>query len=107
VSDKYSDYEKAAGGLDFDEPLRERAASIGSKVAERGPEALLDEVENLLPDAWRDQVVSFPMTAVLVGVGIGIFLGMKKSDEVIAAGTALITSAATQNFSSVVGSMKA
>ena len=40
---------------------------------------------------------------MLLGFGIGIFLGMKKSDEVIAAGTALVTSAAMANVNDLVG----
>jgi hypothetical protein len=46
---KNNDYERSAAGMDFEEPLRERAASIGQSIAENGPEALLDELENLLP----------------------------------------------------------
>lgn len=107
MSDGYSDdYGKAAAGMDYDDPVREKAANIGSKVAERGPEVLLDEIENMLPEAWRDQVVSFPITAMLVGIGVGIFLGMKKGDEVIAAGTAFVTAAATQNVNQVMGQFK-
>jgi hypothetical protein len=104
ANDRYTDeFERAAGGLDFDDPIREKAASIGQKVADRGPEAFFDEVENLLPDAWRDQVTTFPITAVLLGVGVGIFLGMRKSEEIIAAGSAMLTAAATQNINTVLG----
>lgn len=107
MSDRYSeDYGKAAGGLDLDDVVREKAATLGAQVAERGPDVLLDEIENLLPESWREQVVSFPIAAVLLGVGVGIFLGMKKSDEIIAAGTALVTAAATQNVNQVFGSLK-
>jgi hypothetical protein len=107
VPDRYSDdFESAAGGLDYDDPVREKATNIGAKLAADGPQALLDEVEELLPDEWREQVVNFPITAVLLGLGVGIFLGMRKSDEIIAAGTAMITAAATQNFNSVLGQQK-
>lgn len=88
-------------GMDFDSPLREKAAQLGSKLAEGGPEALFDEIENLLPETWRDQIATFPLTAVLLGVGVGMWLGMRKSDEIIAAGTSMITSVAMQNVASV------
>ena len=100
---KNNDYERSAAGMDFEEPLRDRAASIGQSIAENGPEALLDELENLLPEEWRDQVRSFPIAAMLLGFGVGIFLGMKKSDEIIAAGTSLVSSAAMSNVSSILG----
>jgi hypothetical protein len=38
------------------------------------------------------------MTAVLLGVGLGLYLGWKKSDELISAGTAFVTAAATAKF---------
>lgn len=95
------DHERSAAGMDFDSPLREKAAQLGSKLAEGGPEALFDEIENLLPETWRDQIATFPLTAVLLGVGVGMWLGMRKSEEIIAAGTSLITSMAMQNVASV------
>ena len=66
-------------------------------MAEGGPQALFDEVENLLPEEWREQVRNFPITAVVLGVGIGVYLGMKKGDELIAAGSSLISAAAMAN----------
>ena len=77
-------------------------AAIGAKVAAGG----LDEVENLLPEEWREQIRTFPLAAVAVGVGLGIWLGMKKSDDVIAAGTALVTSAVMGNVAEVMENMK-
>jgi len=95
---KPDNHERAAAGLDFDHPIRERCATLGQSVAENGPEALFDEIENLLPEAWRDQIRSFPMAALAVGLGLGIFLGMKKSEEVITAGTTLVSAAAMSNL---------
>lgn len=95
------DYERSAAGMDFEDPIRERAASIGASIAENGPGAILEEIENLLPDSWREQVQSFPIAAMLLGFGVGVFLGMKKSDEIIAAGTSLVTSAAMANINEV------
>jgi len=95
------DFERAAAGMDYEDPIRDRAASLGASMAENGPEALFDEIENLLPEQWREQISTFPIAAVLLGFGVGIFLGMRKGDEVIAAGTSLITSAAMANLNQV------
>lgn len=87
--------------LDFDFDLRERAQMLGQAVAEHGPKALLDEVEMLLPDNVREGVRTFPMLAVAAGVGVGVWLGMRKSDDVIAAATTLVTAAVMSNVSGV------
>ena len=92
-----NDHERSAAGLDFDSPIRERAASLGAAMAEGGPQALFDELENILPEEWREQIRSFPIIAITLGVGIGVYLGMKKSDELIAAGSSLISAAAVAN----------
>ena len=105
----YADpHERSAAGLDFDDvgAIRDKAAQFGAKVVEEGPEVLLDEIENLLPEAWRDHIRQFPLVAVAAGLGVGIWLGMKKSDEVIAAGTALVSSAAMANVSQVLDKAK-
>jgi|SRR5215212_7458576 len=100
-------HERSAAGLDFeDDPLRNHAKSLGQKMAAEGPEAVLDEIENLLPESWRDHIQAFPMAAVALGVGVGIWLGLNKSDEVIAAGTALVSSAAMSNVSQVMDKVK-
>jgi hypothetical protein len=100
---KNNDYERSAAGMDFEDPIREKAASIGASIAENGPDVLLDELENLLPEEWRDQVRSFPLAAVLLGVGVGIFLGLRKKDEIVAAVTSLVSAAAMANVNSVLG----
>lgn len=101
------DHERSAAGMDYeDDSLRNGAASLGAKIAEEGPEALLDEIENLLPESVREHVQAFPLAAVALGVGVGIWLGMKKSDEIIAAGTALVSSAAMANVSQVMDKVK-
>ena len=103
-----SDHERSAAGLDFDDPdsWRSNAAALGAKVIEEGPDALFDELENLLPESWRDQIQAFPIAAVALGVGIGVWLGMKKSDEILTAGGALGTSAAMANVSQVMEKFK-
>lgn len=102
------EHERSAAGLDYDEhsTARENAAKLGAKMVEDGPEALLDEIENLLPEAWRDQIRAFPVAAVLLGVGVGVWLGMKKSDEIIAAGGSLVSAAAMANVSQVMDRFK-
>jgi len=96
------DHERSAAGMDYEDPIREHAASIGASIAENGPEALFEEIENLLPESWREQISTFPIAAVLLGFGVGIFLGMRKGDELIAAGTSLVTSAAMANVNQIV-----
>jgi hypothetical protein len=102
------DYERSAAGLDFDssDPVSERAAKLGAKMAESGPEVLLDEIENLLPEQWRDNIRQFPIAAMAVGIGVGLWLGMKKSEEIIAAGSSLISAAAMANVSQVMDRVK-
>lgn len=97
-NDDRDPHERAAGGLDYDDPIRERAASLGAAMAEGGPQALFDEIENLVPEEWQEHIRSFPLAAVLVGVGVGVFLGMKKGSDVLAAGSALISAAAMANI---------
>ena len=100
---KNDDFERSAAGMDYEDPIRERAASLGAAIAENGPEAIFEEIENLLPEQWREQIKTFPLAAVLLGFGVGVFLGMKKSDEIISAGTALVTSAAMSNVNDFLG----
>jgi hypothetical protein len=100
-------HERSAAGLDFDDgAIRENAAALGAKIVQEGPEVLLDEIENLLPEAWREQIQQFPIAAVMLGLGVGVWLGMKKSDEVIAAGSSLVSAAAMANVSQVMDRVK-
>lgn len=109
ATQRYSDeHERSAAGLDYDEhsTVRDNAAKLGAKMVEEGPDALLDEIENLLPEAWRDQIRAFPVAAVILGVGVGVWLGMKKSDEILAAGGSLVSAAAMANVSQVMDRFK-
>lgn len=101
------EHERAAAGLDYDEQggMRDGAAKLGAKMMEE-PEAILDEIENLLPEAWREHIRSYPVAAVLIGVGVGVFLGMKKSNEIIAAGTSLVSAAAMANVTEIMDRVK-
>ncbi|SRR5712692_723582 len=95
------DHERAAAGMDFDSPIREKASKLGQALAENGPEALFEEIEKLLPEGVREQVVRFPIAAVILALGAGVWLGLRKGDEVIAAGTSLVTAAAMSNVAHV------
>lgn len=99
-------HERSAAGLDFDGDIRGNAAALGQKIVDEGPGALFDELENLLPEEWQEHIRTFPLAAVLLGVGVGVWLGMKKSDEIIAAGGALISSAAMANVAQVMDKVK-
>ncbi|PYQ53581.1 MAG: hypothetical protein DMF59_01435 [Acidobacteria bacterium] len=92
-------HERSAAGMDYDFPMKEKASKLGSTLAESGPEALFQEIENLLPESWREHISQFPIAAVLLGFGVGVWLGMKKGDEVIAAGTSMVTATAMSNVS--------
>ena len=110
MPNRYPDeqHERSAAGLDFDDAgaMREKAAEFGSKIINEGPEVILDEIENLLPESWREHIQAFPLVAVAAGLGVGVWLGMKKSDEVIAAGSSLISAAALANVSQVMDKVK-
>lgn len=93
-------HERAAAGMDYDFPIREKASKLGSTLAEGGPGALFEEIENLLPETWRQHIVEFPLAAVLLALGVGVWLGLRKGDEIIAAGTSMITAAAVSNVTS-------
>src|SRR4051795_5287143 len=96
-----TDHERAAAGMDYDFPIREKATQLGNALAEDGPEALFEEIEKLLPESWREHIRTFPIAAVVLGVGVGVWLCMRKGDEIIAAGTSMITTAAMQNVQNV------
>ncbi|MEK6374547.1 MAG: hypothetical protein AABO58_17820 [Acidobacteriota bacterium] len=95
------DHERSAAGMDYDFPLREKASKLGNALVDSGPEAFFDEIENLLPESWREHIQTFPLAAVILGVGVGVWLGMRKGDEIIAAGTSMITAAAISNVTNV------
>ena len=101
ATNRHDANDRAAGGMDYDDPIRERAHSLGSSIAQNGPGALFEELDKMLPDAWREQILNFPIAALLVGLGVGVFLGMRKGDEVIAAGTSMVTAAAMSNFTKI------
>jgi len=50
---------------------------------------------------YTPQIQTFPIGALLLGFCIGVFLGMRKGDEIIAAGTSMVTAAAMSNVTNV------
>jgi hypothetical protein len=102
------EHERSAAGLDHEDrnPYGDTAASLGSRMIDEGPEALFQEIENMLPESWREQIRQFPIVAVALGVGVGVWLGMRKGDEVIAAGSSMISAAALANVSGVMERIK-
>jgi hypothetical protein len=96
------DHERSAAGMDYDFPNREKTSNGDDAAAENGPSALFDEIENLLPESWREHIAQFPIAAVLLGFGVGVWLGARKGDEIVAAGTAFVTSAAMSNINQVI-----
>lgn len=83
--------------------VHEKAHKFGSAIAEGGPQAFFNELEELLPEPWREQIARYPLTAVTLGLGIGIYLGMKRSEELFAAGTSFASAAASANIAKVLG----
>lgn len=81
-------------------------AAIGARIADEGPGAVLDEIEELIPEPWREQISAFPLTAVALGVGIGVWLGWKRSDDIIQAGAALLSAATAANVAQVMDKVK-
>lgn len=97
------DYESSVGGLDFDEESSSR--NFGEALFEGGPDALLGQIEEVLPDQWREQIVRYPLTALAVGFGVGLFLGMKKGDDIITAGSAMLSAAATAQMTQILSDL--
>lgn len=86
------------------EQMTDKAQELGERLAE-GPDALIQEFEELIPAAVREQIVAFPLTAVVLGVGVGIFLGLKKGDELLSAGAAMVSAAVAANVNSVLADL--
>ena len=102
MSDRYSDdYESAAGGLDFDGDIRERVSDLGSRLANEGPGALLEQIEEMVPESWKEHIAQFPISAIVIGVGVGVFLGLKKGNEIVTAGSSLVAAAAAANINAM------
>lgn len=68
-----------------------------------GVAMLLKQVEQMVPAVVREHVARRPFTFVLIGFGVGLFLGAKKGDELLSAGAAMITAAVTANLNAMLG----
>jgi hypothetical protein len=73
------------------------------EAVEGGLELLLDQIEELVPPVVRTQVSRHPFTFVLLGLGVGIFLGAKKGDELLSTGASMLTAAVAANFHARLG----
>lgn len=71
--------------------------------SEGGPQAVLDEIEAMIPEAWQRHIAEWPLTSMAIGAGAGVFLGMKKGDEVIGALSTMVTAAATAHLTQIFG----
>ena len=58
------------------------------------------------PSRGASTSASFPIAAVLLGFGVGMWLGMSKGDEVIAAGTSMVTAAAMSNVTQAMDALR-
>lgn len=70
---------------------------------EGGLSLVLEQVEEMVPPIVRTQVARHPFTFILLGLGVGIFLGAKKGDEILHAGTSLLASTLLANFKLPIG----
>jgi hypothetical protein len=95
------DFERSAGGMDFDDDPGRDPDDFGNSFLKGGPDAILEEIENMLPESWREHIVQFPLAALAVGFSVGLVLGMKKGDEILTAGSAMLSAAATANLSQI------
>jgi hypothetical protein len=70
---------------------------------DEGVAMLFEKIEQMVPPVVREHVARRPLTFVLIGVGVGLFLGAKKGDELLSAGAALVTAAVTANLNAMLG----
>lgn len=73
------------------------------KFSKEGPGALVNEIEALIPDQWKDHIASWPLSALSLGFVAGVVLGLKRGDEVLKLATTLATSAAALQVADIGG----
>lgn len=71
--------------------------------ADDGVALILEQIEQMVPPFVREHVARRPFTFVLIGVGVGLYLGAKKGDELLSAGAAMVTAALTANLNAKLG----
>lgn len=81
-------------------------SALGARIADEGPGPVLDDIDALIPEPWREQIGAFPLTAVAIGIGVGVWLGWKKSDDVLEAGMAILSAATASNVAQVMDKVK-
>ncbi|MFA6959012.1 MAG: hypothetical protein WC538_24330 [Thermoanaerobaculia bacterium] len=77
--------------------------AVEEEPLEGGLALILEQVEEMVPPIVRTQVTRYPFTFLLLGLGVGIFLGAKKGDELLSAGTSMLTAAVAANFNAKLG----
>jgi hypothetical protein len=70
---------------------------------DEGVALIFEQIEELVPPVVRTQVAKHPLTFVLLGLGVGLFLGAKKGDELLAAGATMLTTAVAASFNAKLG----
>lgn len=90
------------------EMTTEMSGNLGDRdwvgtFSQGGPKAVLDEVEAMVPESWRQHISDWPIVSVAIGVAAGVFLGIRKGDEVISAASTMATAAASAHLSQVLG----
>jgi hypothetical protein len=80
------------------EPQEEQAGELSEGLA-----VFLEQIEQIVPPIVRENVARRPFTFILIGVGVGLFLGAKKGDELLSAGAAMVTAAVTANLNAMLG----
>ena len=78
-------------------------AAAQPEETNEGLALLLEQVEQMVPPVIRENVARRPFTFILIGVGVGLFLGAKKGDELLSAGAAMVTAALTANLNAMLG----
>jgi len=76
---------------------------VEEEPIEEGLALILEQVEEMVPPIVRTQVTRYPFTFLLLGLGVGIFLGAKKGNELLSAGTSMLTAAVAANFNARLG----
>lgn len=64
-------------------------------------DAVLEDLEMAVPAPIRTQVSNHPIPALLIGLGIGLFIGMKKGTDIMSAGSGAVAAAATAGLSRI------
>lgn len=99
------DYEDSAAGMDYDDESSAPKRDFGAALLEGGPDALLEQLEEMVPESWREQIARYPMAALTLGFGVGLYLGMKRGSEVVSAGSAMLSAAATANMGRIMSEL--